>query len=97
MNSIQEKKSEMMNEYTSENPDTTKLYKLTSEIGYLHADMRRLSIDHFMAIKKICTTEQKAKLLNMFRNMMNMEEGPRQYRHGNPMDKKPFVSNEFLF
>jgi len=97
MNTIQDKKSEMMNEFTSENPDTTKLYRLTSELGNLHADMRRLSIDHFMAIKKICTSEQKAKLLNIFRNMMNMDEGPRQYRHGNPMDKKPFVSEGLFF
>jgi Spy/CpxP family protein refolding chaperone len=100
MNSIQEKKLEMLNEFTSENPDTAKLYKITHEIGNLHADMRRLSIDHFMSIKKICTPDQKAKLLDLFRNIMKMEEGPgfnRQFRHGNPMDKKPFVPEGLFF
>ena len=98
MSSIQEKKLEMMNEFTIETPDTAKLYKLTIDIGNLHAQMRRLSIDHFMRVKKICSPEQKTKFLDLFRNMMKMEEGPGfNHRHGNPMDKKPFVSQDFLF
>jgi Heavy-metal resistance len=97
MNSIQEKKLEMLNEFTSETPDTAKLYQLTREIGNLHAAMRRLSIDHFLAIKKISTAEQKAKLLGLFRNLMNMEEGPRQFRHGNPPDKKPYVPEGLFY
>jgi Spy/CpxP family protein refolding chaperone len=98
MSAIQEKKLEMLNEFTSENPDTTKLYKITREIGNLHAEMRHLSIDHFMSIKKICTPDQKAKLLDLFRNMMKMEEGPGfSRRHGNPMDKKPFVPEGLFF
>jgi Spy/CpxP family protein refolding chaperone len=100
MNTIQEKKLEIMNEFTSENPDTAKLYQITKEIGNLHTDMRRLSISHFMNVKKLCTPEQKVKLLDLFRNMMKMEEGPgfnHQFKHGNPMDKKPFVQEELLF
>jgi Spy/CpxP family protein refolding chaperone len=98
MSTIQEKKLEMLNEFTTENPDTARLYKITHEIGNLHADMRRLSIDHFMSVKKICTPEQKVKLLDLFRNMMKMEEGPGfNHRHGNPMDKKPFVPEGIFF
>jgi Spy/CpxP family protein refolding chaperone len=98
MSSIQDKKLEMMNEFTSESPDTAKLYKLTMDIGNLHAKMRRLSIDHFMSVKKICTPEQKTKLLELFRNMMKMEEGPGfNRRHGNAMDKKPFIPEGFLY
>ena len=99
MSAIQEKKLEMLTEFTSENPDTVKLYEITHEIGNLQANMRRLSIDHFMSVKKICTIEQKAKLIELFRNIMKMEEGPgykRQFRHSNPMDKKPLI-HEGLF
>jgi len=98
MTSITDKKMEMMNEFTSETPDTSKLYKLTNEIGNLHAQMRRLSIDHFMSVKKICNPEQKTKLLDMFRNMMKMEEGPGfNRRHGGSMDQKPFVPEGMSF
>jgi hypothetical protein len=98
MTSIGEKKLEMLNEFTSENPDTTRLYKLTRDIGNLHAEMRRLSIDHFMNVKKICSPEQKVKLLDLFRNMMKMEEGPGfNRRHGNPMEKKPFIPEGLPF
>lgn len=101
LGTIQEKKLEIINEFTSENPDTAKLYKITHEIGNLHTNMRRLSIDHFMNVKKMCTPEQKTKLLELFRNMMKMEEGApgfnRQFRHSNPMDKKPFVPEGLLF
>jgi Spy/CpxP family protein refolding chaperone len=100
MNTIQEKKLEIINEFTSESPDTAKLYQLTRDIGNLHTDMRRLSIDHFMNVKKLCTPGQKTKLLDLFKNMMKMEEGAgfnRQFRHGNPMDKKPFIPEGIFF
>lgn len=100
MGNIQEKKLEILSEFTSENPDTTKLYQITREIGNLHGEMRRLSIDHFMSVKKICNPEQKTKLLDLFRDMMKMEGGhpgfDRQLRHGGPMNRKPLTS-EVLF
>lgn len=98
MTSIQDKKLEMLNEFTSDNPDTTKLYRLTVEIGSLHVQMRRLSIEHFMDVKKICTPEQKTRFLDLFRNMMKMEEGPGfNHRRGSNMDKKPYVPEANLY
>mgnify|MGYP006288101235 CR=1 FL=1 len=68
---LSEKRSELMNELSSETPDTTKLQEISQEIGGLHKKLKETTIEHFMRLKTICSPVQKEKLNDMIQRMEN--------------------------
>ena len=65
----------MVQELGKANPDTTLLYKLSDDMGILHALLKRETVNHLLRLRAICTPEQVQKL-----NILNKEligpEGP---------------------
>jgi hypothetical protein len=69
-------KREFINaEMTKANADTSILYKASDEIGVLYAKTRKLYINHYFELSKICTDEQKKKLASIIGNVFCCEGG----------------------
>lgn len=72
-NEMQAKRNEFLDELGKSNSDTVKLDQLASEIGYLHAKLKRITFVYYLEMKNICTDEQKVKLFEIFNAMANQE------------------------
>ena len=81
--SLDEKRKEMLTELQKENPDQQKLDQIAVEIGNLHRDLKKVTIQYFLNIKKICSPEQQVKLNKLFRDMEYYHEHRNRNRHGN--------------
>jgi hypothetical protein len=62
-------------EMTKKNADTSILYRASDEIGALYAQTRKLYINHFFALSRICNDEQKKKLASIIGNVFCCEGG----------------------
>jgi Spy/CpxP family protein refolding chaperone len=69
-------RSEMIEEITSENPDSSQLFKLTKELGDLHISLKMNTFDFYFSMKKVCMPEQQKELSNIFRGMFLFEGMP---------------------
>lgn len=56
------------------NPDTVELQRMAGEIGDLHTNLKTLTIDFYLGLKSVCSTEQQDLLFHQFRNILNTEE-----------------------
>jgi Spy/CpxP family protein refolding chaperone len=73
----------LFNEMSSANPDTAKMFAMADEIGEMHAQIKRLTIDHFLVIKENSTPEQFEKFVKLFqRALMDDDFGRRSERQG---------------
>jgi Spy/CpxP family protein refolding chaperone len=68
-----EKRELMTAEMTRDNADTAILYKTSDELGLLYAKTRKLYINHYFELSKICTAEQKKKLASIIGNVFCCE------------------------
>jgi Spy/CpxP family protein refolding chaperone len=83
---LRELKSELLNEATSENPDTDKCNMLSESIGKIHTKINQNTSQHLMKVSRIATPEQSAKLKEFYENMFNSnpDHNPgagRKFRH----------------
>jgi Spy/CpxP family protein refolding chaperone len=83
--SLDDKRKEMLTELQKEHPDQKKLNEIAVEIGNLHSDLKMVTIQYFLNIKKICSPEQQVKLNKLFRDMEYYHEHKNRgrNRHGN--------------
>jgi hypothetical protein len=85
LDQLTEKRSEMLAELGEENPDTLILNTIANDIGDLHAALKLLTIENFLELKKICTTDQQLQLSKIYKDMLESEghfKGyGKQYRH----------------
>ncbi len=70
---MQEKRAEMVTQLNDENADTLSLYQLANDIGDLHRQLKVVSINHLLEVKKMCTPGQKEKLTALFNNILKCE------------------------
>jgi Spy/CpxP family protein refolding chaperone len=73
LDQLTEKRSEMLAELAKDNPDTNLLHTIASEIGHLHTNLKLLTIENFLELKKLCTPEQQIQLSKMFSDMLECE------------------------
>ena len=69
----QTKRNELMTELGKENSDTIFLHTLAIEIGDMHNKLKHLTFKYYLEMKNICTDEQKEKLFQIFKEMMNQD------------------------
>jgi hypothetical protein len=85
LDQLTEKRSEMLAELGVENPDTSILKIIAKDIGALHTNLKLLTIQNFLELKKICTPDQQQLLAKMYDDMLESEghfKGfGKQYRH----------------
>ncbi|MFC2104651.1 Spy/CpxP family protein refolding chaperone [Bacteroidota bacterium] len=80
------KRSEMMNEVANINPSSEKLDSIAYNIGTLHYELKKLTINHFMELKNICKEDQQEVLQKLFMHMINGSDRER-------MERKPREKN----
>ncbi|MEI6852330.1 MAG: hypothetical protein WCL06_05785 [Bacteroidota bacterium] len=67
------KREFMTREMSKPNADTALLYKTADELGVLYATTRKLYINHYFDLSKICNDEQKNKLSSIIGNVFCCE------------------------
>lgn len=78
LNKLREK---MLSEMTAEESDKDKLDKISDSIGYLHADLKKITYKYYFDLKNICDSQQKSMLEQMFSGMF-VSDGPMGGQYG---------------
>lgn len=65
---------EMIQELASRNPDREKLDKITREIGFLHTELKNLTIEYYMGMKQASDPEQQKRLNEIFMLVLKKNE-----------------------
>ncbi|MCK5823548.1 MAG: periplasmic heavy metal sensor [Bacteroidales bacterium] len=68
---MMEKRKEIFEELSKENPDTTKLYEMAEDIGIYHKILKKETIRHYLKMKRICNKPQQEKLMKIYKAMQN--------------------------
>ena len=63
----------MLTEMSEKNCDTNKLNLLSDSIGYLHADLKKLTYKYYLDFKNICNEQQQEKLEQLFGEMFSSD------------------------
>lgn len=71
---IDDTRKEMINELSLEKSDSLKLNVIANNIGDLHTQLKGLTINYFLDMKKNCNNEQKEELYKVFNSLLN-EQG----------------------
>ncbi|MEA3318042.1 MAG: hypothetical protein U9R54_08800, partial [Bacteroidota bacterium] len=88
INKLNDKRDEMIFELDKENPNMKKLDTIAYEVGNLHVELKKITINHYLEIKDICNIQQKEKLHLMYKHMLpdkcptpDLDEQNRRGRH----------------
>jgi hypothetical protein len=79
---LAELRQQMLNELSADGSNTTILNALADSLGYLHADLKKLTYGYYLDLKNICDKQQQEKLELMFRDMFatDIQAGPNGMR-----------------
>lgn len=61
---------ELINEMSAANPDTTKMFAMADEIGNKHAEIKRMTINHFIKLKRTYSPEQFDRFVKIFQRIL---------------------------
>lgn len=79
---LDEKRIEFFDELTKENADEKKLDEIAREIGDLHYNLKKETINHYFELKEICTAEQQKVLGKLFMQMIQKDDHRHMERRG---------------
>jgi Spy/CpxP family protein refolding chaperone len=65
---------QLLEEISKDNPDQEEIEKLVKKIGNINTTIKRNTAKHFEQVKAICNEEQRAKLVLLFKEIMQLEE-----------------------
>lgn len=66
---LNDKRHSMLEEMAAPESDSARLDALSDSIGYLHADLKKLTSRYYIDFKKICDKSQQQKLEQLFGEM----------------------------
>lgn len=81
---LADKRHEMLIEMSKENSDNNKLNLLSDSIGFLHANLKKVTYMYYLSFKNICNQEQQKKLELLFGEMFNSDLPMIQNGRGGP-------------
>jgi hypothetical protein len=70
---LAEKRHEMLIEMAEKSSDRNKLNLLSDSIGYLHAELKKVTFMYYLNFKSICNQEQQKKLEQLFGEVFNSD------------------------
>ena len=74
---------DLINEMSSADPDTAKMFAMADDIGRLHAQIKRSSVEHFLVLKSKTSPEQFERFIRLFqRSIMDDNFGRWSRRQG---------------
>lgn len=81
-------RDQMLSEMAAENCDTRKLNTLADSIGYLHANLKKVTYKYYLDIKNICDKQQQKKLEQLFSGMFASDGRMGQYGMDGPNGRR---------
>lgn len=81
-------RQKMLSEMASEKYDTIWLNALSDSIGYLHADLKKVTYKYYLEIKNICNQQQQEKLEQLFGGMFASDGRMGQYGKGGQQGRR---------
>lgn len=66
-------REDLINELGTENPDSTRLHQMATEVGNNHRELKQVTTTFYLDMKKLCNPEQQAKLHEIFQSMLNKD------------------------
>jgi hypothetical protein len=78
---LEDKRLELVREFSKEKPDTTVLYSIADKMGVDHGELKRHVVDHFLKLRSYCNPDQLVKLDSMY-NFMIRTDSPWRKKHG---------------
>lgn len=91
---LSKKRFMMMNEIAKVNPNLKTLDDIADDIGQLHYELKKTTINHFLELKEICNDDQQEDLQTLFMHMIqsqnqnNLRRNPREHRRNrNPRNR----------
>lgn len=71
---LQRLRIEMVEELGKKNPDSNQLDSISTEIGNLHAQLKKVTIEYYIEMKENCDEEQQKKLNEIFMSILEKDE-----------------------
>ena len=71
---LEKLRAEMVRELGKEKPRTKTLDSISKNIGELHTDLKKETIDYYLQLKEACNEEQQVKLNEIFISMLKKNE-----------------------
>ena len=82
---LQSLRIEMVEELGYENPNDERLEFISSEIGSLHKQLKKETINYYLSMREVCDVEQRQKLNEIFMSMLQQNEDINLPRRGGRM------------
>jgi hypothetical protein len=73
---------EMISELGKDKPNTKKLDSISKEIGKLHTQLKKETIDYYMSMRAECDETQRKKLNEIFMSMLKKNEDVKLPEYG---------------
>ena len=67
-------RNDLLTELGKEKSDTIILNILSKDLGYLHTELKNLTIQYYLGMKEVCNEKQKVKLFQTFKAMINSND-----------------------
>ena len=67
-------RNDLLTELGKEKSDTITLNKLSQDLGFLHTELKNLTIQYYLNMKEVCNEKQKVKLFETFKAMVNSND-----------------------
>lgn len=71
---LEELRIDMVNEMGKENPDSEELDFISENIGELHSELKKVTIQYYLDMKEVCDENQQEKLNEIFMSMSKSKE-----------------------
>lgn len=81
-NELRRLNSLLIVEATSENPDTSKCFQLTEQIGDLHSEIKQVTTKHIIDVSNIATPDQRQKLQQFYMKVFQDDQPGRRQGKG---------------
>ncbi len=64
----------LLNELSKDMPDQHKMDSIAKKIGKYHTNLKRVTIKHFMDLRRVCTDDQSDLLDQLIQDMMELDD-----------------------
>lgn len=81
-------RDQMLSEMAAEKCDSMKLGLLSDSIGYLHANLKKITYEYYLDIKNICDQQQQEKLKELFSGMFASDFRQGRYGRGSQQGRQ---------
>jgi uncharacterized membrane protein len=71
---MEQNRNDIITELGKVKSDTIALNILSKDLGFLHTELKKLTIQYYLEMKEVCNEQQKVKLFQTFKTMVNSSD-----------------------